>query len=847
MPVYQIEERNLDTLYVRAPRSDSLLSGPTRVGPGYQSTPERLTDVVHTQLAVSFDWSKEQVIGQANLTLTPWFYDLDTVCLDAKQFNIKEVAVDGLPARNWIYDSTHLRIPLPATRHRFDTFRVSLSYTARPSATGGSRAIQSNQGLFFVNSSGLDADVPRQIWTQGETEWNSRWFPTVDHPNERFTQDIQLTVDTAFTTISNGILTRSTENNDGTRTDRWELHLPHAPYLAMIAVGEFAAVSDRWQNIPLTYYVEPKYREDAPFIFNHTPEMLSFFSERFNFPFPWPAYQQIVVREFVSGAMENTTAVVFGDFVQKKRRALINNSNDNIVAHELVHHWFGNLVTCESWANLTLNEGFANYGEYLWLEHWYGRQEADFHLYLERDGYFRATELHPLIHFRYEEAENMFDTHSYNKGGAVLHMLRYELGDKAFFAGLSHFLRKHQFSSVEVHDLRLAMEEVSGRDLNWFFQQWYLAAGHPVLDIAYDYDTTTRELLIQIEQTQQTDAVLPVFRLPLSFDLYLDDRKPTRVHRILRKRKQLFRIPVPQRPELVIFDPEGILLAEVKETKPIADDHQKFLMANQLISRWQAWQNLQDDHQTFSQELWSAALEDPFWSIRAQAARLASPVAQQAILTRLAAEDPHAAVRAQAITTLAQLEDPDLNALLDYSLQKDSSYAVRGAALQALFRKDTARALLYAQQWEQSAYSPILTTIASLYTRKKDCEKLDFFTRRMNDVDRREIFDFLNNYQQLAYACGPETIRNTGKKLSAIAVQKRQSVFHRYAATSALNELIMALQYDANAATSEQYRENLQNLTDQLDRWLTRIKQKETNPQLSSLYRQLPSIRPRPR
>lgn len=846
IPVYQIEERNLDTVFVRASKNDYSPSASTYPDPYYRATPQRTTDIVHTQLQLSFDWQKEQVTGQAKLTLTPWFYPLDTVRLDAKQLRITNLTVEGKPVQNWHYDSIQLHIPLATTKYRLDTFQIQLNYVANPSASGGSNTIQSNQGLFFINSSGSKLGVPRQIWTQGETQWNSRWFPTIDHPNERFTQDIRLTVDTVFTTLSNGILTETTPHGDGTRTDRWVLDLPHAPYLSMIAVGQFAAVSDQWRNVPLTYYVEPGYREHAPYIFARTPEMLTFFSERFDFPFPWPSYAQIVVREFVSGAMENTTAVVFGDFVQQRRRALIDNPNDNIVAHELVHHWFGNLVTCESWANLTLNEGFANYGEYLWLEHWYGREEADFHMYMERDGYFRDTDPHPLIHFRYEDAEDMFDSHSYNKGGAVLHMLRYELGDEAFFAGLNYFLRKHQFSAIEVHDLRLAMETVSGLDLNWFFHQWYLTPGHPVLDITYDYDTITQELIIDIQQTQDPQPGLPAFRLPIQFDIYMGEQ-PVRITRILRKRKQTLRIPVPQYPELIIVDPEGILLAEITEQKSPSTYVKQFTTASHFASRWRAWQQIKKIEAPLPNTLWQAALGDSFRIIRAKAAESAPMPDNESTLIHLANTDPHASVRSQALLALARQRNHETIPIIERALRTDSSFAVIGAALQALTQIDERRALQYAAELQNVPESKLLVTIAGLYTQQEDCAYLSFFTTNLISIDRQDIFSFLNNYQQLSYQCGTESVKTAGALLHDLGTNEGQSVFHRYAATSALNELTMSLQYDTNAATNDHQRVALQHLTDQLHQWLYHIKQGETNPQLKKLYRQLPSIRPEPK
>ena len=188
---------------------------------------------------------------------------------------------------------------------------------------------------FLSTPRGEDPNKPQQIWTQGETEWNSKWFPTIDKPNERCTQEMYITVEDKFKTLSNGVLVNSIKNEDGTRTDFWKMAQPHAPYLFMIAVGEFAVVQDKWEGIPLDYYVEPEYERSARAIFGNTVEMLDFFSSKLGIKYPWAKYAQIVVRDYVSGAMENTTSVIFGDFVQKHEEDLIDNNNDRIVAHEL--------------------------------------------------------------------------------------------------------------------------------------------------------------------------------------------------------------------------------------------------------------------------------------------------------------------------------------------------------------------------------------------------------------------------------------------------------------------------------------------------------------------------------
>ncbi|MEM6379507.1 MAG: M1 family metallopeptidase, partial [Bacteroidota bacterium] len=400
MQVIDLEMHDLDTLFVEAPMPNSRKEAADFRLPTYKPSAKRTNDLLHTKLELSFDWEKEQVIGKASLELKPYFGSVQSLTLDAKQLNMNAIEIPG-HTFDYTYDEEHIQITFEKPIAAKETYTVTIDYTAQPSASGGSAAITSNQGLFFINPRGEEGDKPQQIWTQGETEWNSRWFPTIDQPNERCTQELFITVDQKFQTLSNGILKELTNNPDGTRTDHWQMDQPHAPYLFMLTVGEFAVVKDQWEDLPLTYYVEPKYENSAKAIFQHTPEMISFFSSKLNFPFPWDKYAQVVVRDYVSGAMENTTASVFGERVQKFERALIDDGNDRIVAHELFHQWFGNLVTCESWANLTMNEGFANYAEYLWFEHKYGADEANYHLLSERSAYFFGSgmDARPLIYF----------------------------------------------------------------------------------------------------------------------------------------------------------------------------------------------------------------------------------------------------------------------------------------------------------------------------------------------------------------------------------------------------------------------------------------------------------------
>ena len=298
-----------------------------------------------------------------------------------------------------------------------EKYTIIIEYVAKPDEreTSGSAAILSDKGLYFINPKGEDPTVMPQIWTQGETESNSVWFPTIDAPNSKTTQELFITVKDRYVTLSNGSLI-SSKKKDGMCTDHWKQDLPHAPYLFMMAVGEFSIVKDSYtkkdgSKIDVNYYVEPEYRDDARAIFGETPAMIKYFSDLLGVEYPWDKYNQIVVRDYVSGAMENTGAVIFGDYVYKDSSALLDENDQSTIAHELFHHWFGDLVTCESWANLPLNESFANYSQYLWDEYRYGADEADYQAEVEVEGYYQSAAYqgyHDLIWYDHLDKEDIF-------------------------------------------------------------------------------------------------------------------------------------------------------------------------------------------------------------------------------------------------------------------------------------------------------------------------------------------------------------------------------------------------------------------------------------------------------
>lgn len=811
----------------------------------YRASAKRDIDLLHTKLDVRFDWKLQQVIGKATLTLRQYFYPSDKVILDAKNFDFQKVSFEGKTTPlKYDYDGKQITIQLDRVYQNNEDIKLYIEYIAKPEEEGGSAAITSDKGLFFINPLKEDPEKPQQIWTQGETENNSRWFPTVDKPNERCTEEIYITVEDRFKTLSNGILVNAVKNADGTRTDHWKMDKPHAPYLVMLAVGEFAVVKDKWRDIDVDYYVEPEYEPYARDIFPHTPEMLSFFSERLGVEYPWSKFSQIVVRDYVSGAMENTTAVIFGEFMQGTDQELMDNQqNELIVAHEMFHHWFGDLVTCESWSNLTLNEGFANYSEYLWLEHKHGKDAADEHWYNEAEGYKNsaANNAHDLIDFNYGDKEAMFDGHSYNKGGCILHMLRNYVGDEAFFKALQNYLSKNAFTDVEAHELRLSFEDVTGEDLNWFFNQWFYSKGHPELSVSYDYNDSDQTVTLHVEQIQEAEGYPEVFELPLTVDIYDASGKVQREKIRVNERSQDFTFKSAKQPALVNFDADRILLGDVSYAKSDEEMVFQYQHAPKFMDRMEALTQLSDQEDKEAAAVYTAALKDPYWGIRREAVantNIADPAAM-ALVAQLAVNDPHSAVRGAAMGKMAETEDKKYIPIFKEVIQKEKSVFVISDAASALYKLDPAEGLLAVQKLESTDNTNILNGIAEIYAETKDPKYLPFFEKSFSKMTSFSKINFMGHYGTLA-AYSDEAGRT--KVLDIMekgGLKEEQKSFDRFAYCMGIASMRKVLKEQADATKDEAAKEVLLAKATAMVETMKEIQAKEKNEQIKMIYMQL--------
>jgi aminopeptidase N len=688
----------------------------------YRETATRINDLVHTKLEARFDFSKSYMYGKAWVTLQPHFYSTDSLRLDAKGMEIHKITIvkNGKESPlKYDYDNSQLNIHLDKTYRAGEQYNIFIDYTARPDEVKakGSAAIREAKGLYFINPRGEDPDTPTEIWTQGETEANSVWLPTIDKPNQKMTDEIAMTVPDKYVTLSNGKLVSQKKNTDGTRTDTWKMDLPHAPYLLFMGVGDYAIIKDSYKGKEVSYYVDKEYASVARKIFGLTPEMIAFYSKITGIDYPWGKYSQITGHEYVSGAMENTTATLHSDAAQQDARELTDgNVWEEVISHELFHQWFGDLVTTESWSNITLNESFADYAETLWDEYKYGRDAGEEHIFENRQSYLAdpASASKPLVRFYYNDKEDVFDRVSYPKGGAILHMLRNYVGDSAFFKALNLYLTTNKFKSAEAHQLRLAFEDVTGRDLNWFWNQWYFGAGHPNLNITYRYDEAAKKVIVTVSQSQ----LGTIFKVPVAIDIYNGANK-TRYKVWVQNKMDTFSFASSTKPDLVNFDGDKMLLCTKSENKTLDEYIHQYKYAGTYVDRREAVEfasQHQDDARAIA--FLKTALKDRYEGLRMIAVTQLDmgnenvKKEMEPILVELAKAEPKRPVKAAAILKLGAYKKSEYAPLFKGAIN-DSSYTVAANALEALYAVDSVSAKAEAKRLSaQPAKKKLAYTIA---------------------------------------------------------------------------------------------------------------------------------------
>jgi aminopeptidase N len=662
--------------------------------------PDRPADVRHVKLTITLDFDKETISGTASTTFFALYDDLKSVTFDAVELHIEGVTLDGKDL-TFSNDGKKLVVTLDRAYHYGETFTIDVTYSAKP-----------RTGLHFMKPGPDDPARPVQAWTFGQPQYHSHWFPCHDSPNDRATTEIIATVPAQFLTVSNGNLISVTDNG-ATKTHHWRHDVPHAAYLVSLVVGDFAVIEDSYNGHPVTYYVRPDRKNDAHFYMGKTPQMMQFFSEYTGVEYPYDKYAQTVV-EIYTGAMEHTTATTHSFMLLLDERAALDIDLVPVVAHELAHQWFGDLITCRDWPNGWLNEGFATYFEQLWEEYDQGSDYFKYSMledkqrYIGEDSQYRR----PIVyHVYHNDGFELFDGHMYSKGGWVLHMLRHQLGEAAFRRGIHAYIERYRTREVITADLERTFEETTGHSLAQFFQQWVYQGGYPAFEVNYSWDNEHKMAKLKIKQTQKVDELTPCFVTPVDLAFTIpasDDAAQDGKTRMIPMRvtvgedgqvEQTFYVPLEREPVMVRFDPDGWLLKSLKfERSP---EMMRYQLAHDpdILGRIEASETLGKEASDESvAALKSALFSDAFWGVRNAAAAALSDISTRAtqdiLLQALRELDAKqwSRVRAAVARGLGNFQAPQqaelagrsaqaLGALLE---QGDISYNVEAAAAEAL-------------------------------------------------------------------------------------------------------------------------------------------------------------------
>ncbi len=684
----------------RAQRRPGPFAAPTRRPFAPANTlrrPERLrfVDVQHIKAELTIDTKAHEIWGAVTHTVRPLHPFLKSVELDCgKDLKVQRVTIG--PNRiicNFRRAGDKLIVDLDDPRGPDDSFDLAVTYSGSP-----------EKGMKFIAHDPAYPDRPMVVWTQGEAEETHHWLPCYDYPNDRATTEMIVNVPRPLKVVSNGLLVETKDGPGSTVTYHWKMDAPFASYLISLAIGDFAVYHDRLGDLPIDYYVARDVDEaTARRFMGKTPRMVEFFGRAIGRPYPYAKYAQVCVPEF-GGGMENITATTMTDEALHDAIAELEHSSDGLVAHELAHQWFGDLLTCKDWSHIWLNEGFASYFGPLYSEHALGEQEFRIEMYREMEGYLHSDRDYrrPIVETRYYSPDDMFDAVTYNKGACVLHMLRGLIGDEAWWKGIRGYVASHAFDVVETDDFRRAMEAASGKDLKWFFEQWVYRAGYPELKVRWHYEDADRTVRVRIEQTQTIDDLTPLFRLPTTLEIAEAPGRVRSIPIVIDDEVQEFVIPATDRPRLVQVDPEARIIKRLDFPRTDAESIYQLENATAVLSRLEAARSLSGRSRGRSAivEAMSAA-----WK------REKAPAARREMVERIAngdeafrpalveaSHDPEARVRVAAVEGLAKLgRNPAAETILRAVwADPKEAYGARNAALRGLvaWKVDDALTLL---------------------------------------------------------------------------------------------------------------------------------------------------------
>ena len=646
-------------------------------------------DLQHSKIALRFDVDQKKVIGDVTHTLAILRDGTPSIAFDSVGLTIQGVTVNKASAK-FETTASKLIVQLPAAAHTGEKFDVDIRYEGKPS-----------KGLYFILPDKEYPNRPKQVWSQGESEDTRYYLPTYDYPNDRLTTETILTVPASWITVANGKLINVTKPANDLRTWTWRESLPSSTYLITVVAGEFEEVKQSWHGMPVTYYA-PKGRGDRLLPnYERTPAMIDVFSKKLGVDYPWEKYAQSMVDDFVAGGMENSSATTNTSSSLRNPKLIpeFPGDEDPLISHELAHQWFGDLVTCDDWGNIWLNESFATFFEMVWTEAHYPKDQADYERWTAVQEWLGQPGLYskPIVRHDFDDSSE-FDGNAYGKGSLVLYMLRHQIGEDAFYRGLRNYLEAHRGKNVVTADLIKSIEDANHISVQQFFDEWIYGAGAPKFDVSYTYDDSKHQLALTVKQTQKVEGHVGIFHVPV--DVEITTASGAKSHKIdVSKDTETFSLPSDGAPLMVLFDKGGHVLKSADFRKEKKEWLFQLKNATELADRAEAAQalaKLKNDDEAVA-ALGSALSTDKAWELRDIAADALGTVGNAAagkqLLDALEANaQPY--VRNHIVAALGNIKDePKVAAKLMAIAREDASYRARANALQSLGKLKVANAL----------------------------------------------------------------------------------------------------------------------------------------------------------
>jgi aminopeptidase N len=695
--------------------------------------PSLLFTISNMRLSVEPDFNSKTISCNQHLEIIA-IQDIDKIVLDISELQIKSVLFvtcantasnNNTPTNKDLdfhnYDDK-LYIKLGKLITEGTVFYINITYSSKP-----------RKGFYFIEPNEHYPNKNLQAWTQGETVESKSWFPCIDHPMVKFESEISVAVPMDFIAISNGSLQgvkvqkqiqREVNGKNNVKIKKrvftWIESNPHSAYLTSIVIGRFAEIRSTYnQEIKLLYYVPEDKKNDVVRSFEHTADMIRFFEQYFETKYPYTKYSQVTVEDFMYGGMENASCTTLTIDTLHDKKAHLDFTSDHLVSHELAHQWFGDLVTCRDWQHIWLNEGFATYCEALYWEASMGTDEFQYYVMQTADDYFDEANIRykrPIVTKIYKHPDDLFDRHTYEKSGCIIHMLRGYIGEKYFKRSLKTYLQRYANSVAETDDLRKVLELESGRSLEQFFDQWIFKAGHPELKV--EFYINSNNVKLKIEQSQEGD----VFEFPLDIKLVfsssfhapynpdssvsedkngIGEKENGIVNEELvytfdiSEKENVFQIPIINKKgmeiEWISIDPNFKVLKTIYLKAPKEMLIKQLQNGRTVIERIESVRALKNESSDdVIESLQRAVMEDSFWGVSAEAAKMLglikSDFAYVALKKCLSTSDvKHPKVRRAIIRAMGEFKKEDsLNLLRSMLIDRDKSYFVEAEIATAI-------------------------------------------------------------------------------------------------------------------------------------------------------------------